>query len=826
MDFSEQPANEEEISDLQTAKIALHGALAMMRNLQDLTNRLKGELQDAHSREKMATQKAVEAEALTAKMQSELEGVKFAQKAFETGLKEKLLFEVERDERLRWERHIQDLNQTISELQTTRKRRSEELQRAKTELTKKEGIIADLLSENSSMKLHSHEELTQAIVRLENERDKAIQEFAAADQIAVERMKREWSERVHKLQKQCAELELTLAEKEALLELPFNERNQQIAVQRAVREQELWKETQKTREDVEAEIVQRYDQRLALASAEHEQIIAALKKQLADQLEEAHQKILVVQRTAEDEERIRRALYEQKESEFRMMINDAMHARESELSEKEKNLRLELQQSIAAEREAITIDRRRHLDEADALKAALRMEFELKEKELRERFRAEEQAMDDKAREKERLILEQMSVEREAQEKLHDLTLQQQLKALSSKHQDILKANEIEILQLRTAKTQAEAQGAAFKDQLSKREAERAKTAQEIMTLNLEVSRLITDAKLSSKSQLEELEARHKIALKELAAEVEKRDRHIKDLQTYSGDQKRDEAALKAENERLQAQFKAFQEESAQKWADLRKKNAELEERQSQLSSAEEQCATLQDQLSAALRRSESFGSKGDAAIVDDWIFGFAHQIRNPLAIIRSTAESLATSQQTQAIIESADGLAARLNQFMQFSKPMEPSFQPVRMADVLTQAIVSVHERFARSSIQIKRVGEERIPPIPGNEDQLQQAFVQILLNAQEAMPRGGKVEVVARHDPQTEQIVISIQDSGPGVRADHLTEIGKPFFSTKVGHAGLGLAQVKRILHLYSGELKIENRTGGGLQVRCIFHRKGRGA
>ena len=136
----------------------------------------------------------------------------------------------------------------------------------------------------------------------------------------------------------------------------------------------------------------------------------------------------------------------------------------------------------------------------------------------------------------------------------------------------------------------------------------------------------------------------------------------------------------------------------------VREEEALLEQRRLQLDVVEKQCQFLRDQLTAALRQTgnHSTAVPGGTSqhLVDDWMFGFAHQIRNPLAIIRSTAEALADAKAApvhtkalDAIIQSADGLTERLAQFMEFSKPMDPLFKPVSLDAVMRDALEGIRD-------------------------------------------------------------------------------------------------------------------------------------
>ena len=273
--------NEEtEISDLQTAKVALHGALAMVRNLQDLTQRLKGDVQDAAHREKLAIKREVEAQAAVVHMQGELNQLKVYYAAFEADLKEKARHDATREEQFKWERQMTKLQESIDSLQKSRTLKEEELQRVRDDVLKKDKAISLLLEQGTAAKMRMHAEWAVELERFEAKHAEHLQIIGLEKEKETQA---QWAERFAKLQERCQNLEQELAEKDHILTQKFHERIQKVLAQGKLREQNLWDQTQRLRETFEQEIRQRFEQRLAGKEAEHKAGLIALETRLLEQ---------------------------------------------------------------------------------------------------------------------------------------------------------------------------------------------------------------------------------------------------------------------------------------------------------------------------------------------------------------------------------------------------------------------------------------------------------------------------------------------------------------------------------------------------------------
>jgi signal transduction histidine kinase len=287
------------------------------------------------------------------------------------------------------------------------------------------------------------------------------------------------------------------------------------------------------------------------------------------------------------------------------------------------------------------------------------------------------------------------------------------------------------------------------------------------------------------------------------------------------------EEQFKTAEARLEEQKRSLQEQERQ----MQERAEALSKKESQLHASEKGTEQLREQLMSALQSpSDRLGQSAVMqSLVEEWVFGFAHQVRNPLGIIRSVAESILesgpgrrTRSSLEAVLKAVDGLNERLKEFIEFSKPVRPFLKPLQPAQATERAAKTLQERLERSHIELKIQLSEGLPELLMDPDHVHTILVNLLANGADAMPEGGQLEVTWSYDAPTQTAQLCVKDEGKGISAEHLEEVGKPFFSTKTGAAGLGLAIIKRLLRAYEGELTVESTSGQGTTLTCCFHAK----
>src|ERR1044071_6158475 len=190
---------------------------------------------------------------------------------------------------------------------------------------------------------------------------------------------------------------------------------------------------------------------------------------------------------------------------------------------------------------------------------------------------------------------------------------------------------------------------------------------------------------------------------------------------------------------------------------------------------------------------------------------GLAHETRNPLNIIRGLAQMIskqleASSEirgRSREIIDETDRVTAQLNEFINYSRPREVRRSTVALGVVIGEVVRALGYDLEEKCIRLRVV--ESLPAIEADEQLLRQALFNLLLNAVQAVERGGDIEVAAWKQ-NSHGVVLEIRDNGPGVDAEHRTEIFKPYFTTHQKGTGLGLAVVQQIVLAHGWEIECQ--------------------
>jgi len=220
--------------------------------------------------------------------------------------------------------------------------------------------------------------------------------------------------------------------------------------------------------------------------------------------------------------------------------------------------------------------------------------------------------------------------------------------------------------------------------------------------------------------------------------------------------------------------------------------------------------------LKEQLSRAERLSSLGEM------VAGISHEIRNPLGIIRSSAELLkkkmSVDDRSKPIVNIIIEEATRLNNivcdFLNYARPRKPNAVPCHIKHIIEKNISFLQSQFDERGYVIEERYDDNIPEIMADAEMLYQAFLNILLNAMQAMPGGGKIGVdVSLSD--TNMVLISFTDEGDGIPEEVMGKIWDPFFTTKDMGTGLGLGIVKNIIEAHNGNVRVSNREFGGTIV-----------
>ena len=206
----------------------------------------------------------------------------------------------------------------------------------------------------------------------------------------------------------------------------------------------------------------------------------------------------------------------------------------------------------------------------------------------------------------------------------------------------------------------------------------------------------------------------------------------------------------------------------------------------------------------------------------------FAHEIRNPLSSMRMLAQMMQKpemsvekhQQSLRYILEEIERIDTIVKGLMDFARPIALNLSQQPIAPVLEAVLALMEANLAHHQIQLVLDVSPETPEVQFDSDKLKQAFMNVVLNAVEAMPQGGELKVSTF--TKEGNICIKITDTGVGISEEDLEHIFEPFFTRKTKGTGLGLANVKRIFEEHGGTVEIESVPDEGTTVLMTLQRE----
>lgn len=229
--------------------------------------------------------------------------------------------------------------------------------------------------------------------------------------------------------------------------------------------------------------------------------------------------------------------------------------------------------------------------------------------------------------------------------------------------------------------------------------------------------------------------------------------------------------------------------------------------------------------VQAEARRSERLAALGQLSA------GLAHEIRNPLGVIKGSAEMLnqkleksdpLASELAGYISSEVNRLSVLVSRFLDFARPLRTETTPQAVTDLLDKALEFVAAQWRGGTVNVERVYAQDIPAAQLDEGLCEQAFVNLVQNAYEAMgQQGGTLRVEASPARRNGQpgIEVRIKDTGPGIPAELREQIFNPFVTTKETGVGLGLSIVSKIVDEHRGSIRIDTSSGQGACFVIFF-------
>ncbi len=235
-----------------------------------------------------------------------------------------------------------------------------------------------------------------------------------------------------------------------------------------------------------------------------------------------------------------------------------------------------------------------------------------------------------------------------------------------------------------------------------------------------------------------------------------------------------------------------------------------------QLASAVENAINYQSLESSQAAMKKMFARMVHAeklATIGEMTAVLAHEVKNPLCVIRSSAQFLVAAQQQPEnrdellgfIVDEVDRLTQVVNNLLGLARFAPPKFKSVAVQDLLSSMLARWKKSDDHNSHVAINCECNHSETILADRQQLVQVFMNLIRNSEEALPNGGRIDIKVAVDRQNDGIIINIRDSGPGVAPEEVEKLWQNFYTTKPEGVGLGLSVCKQIIQAHSGKIEI---------------------
>lgn len=223
--------------------------------------------------------------------------------------------------------------------------------------------------------------------------------------------------------------------------------------------------------------------------------------------------------------------------------------------------------------------------------------------------------------------------------------------------------------------------------------------------------------------------------------------------------------------------------------------------------------------LEVDLRRRDRLSALGEVAV------GIAHEVRNPLGTIKTSAElvrkgdslSTADAKLLGYVIDEVRRIDGLMTEFLSFARPREPVLRTLSGASVIERVANFCEPELFRHDIVLSVTDDSGDAVVAADEDHLFQACLNLLLNAIDAMDKGGRLTITLTQ--QGDWLRIAFRDTGPGIAKNIIDKIFDPFFTTKPRGTGLGLAKVFSVMESHHGRVECQSQPGAGATFTLIL-------
>lgn len=203
---------------------------------------------------------------------------------------------------------------------------------------------------------------------------------------------------------------------------------------------------------------------------------------------------------------------------------------------------------------------------------------------------------------------------------------------------------------------------------------------------------------------------------------------------------------------------------------------------------------------------------------------GVAHEVRNPLSSIKGLAlllkdkfdKNSRESETAGLLIQEVDRMNRTVSELLSFARPASLDLQEISLRDLLDDNLRLISSDVQAGNIAINLDTDDNLKNIYADRDRLNQVFINLLLNAIQSMEDGGSLVVNAHNSEKGKTVIVTIQDNGCGIAQEDMAQLFYPYFTTKQGGTGIGLAISQKIVNDHKGSIKIDSVLGSGTTVR----------